>query len=411
MSLHIHKPSLKIKIKNPTVSIFSLYCMLAIVLYVLPAVKVTVPYVFSGLFFLLFLLVSTTKDRLLRNSSIQLILATVLIFLVDFLALGVGPIDAINEAIRNIRFFIPVLWLAYFLRYSKEEEGKKILFFYSAIVIYMLIKTFAALRIDQWIPRIMAGDKSTESSAMRAYRMANVGGFEFSYMMGPIIIVLVWAALNSRNKWMRIVYWASAVISYYYVLRTMYTTLVLLTTIGIVCCFIWRIPSRRKRAVILMLCLAAITLSPLLFEYLASVFPEESLLSVKFGQIHDAMTGGGLDALGSRPAKIMKAIKNWSTAPIFGTGIMGLGTHSTFFGTLERNGLIGVASLVYLFIWAWKLLSQSIRRYDEQINLYVLSIVFLYLILLGILNPIGYIFELPITVFFIIPVWMCRRKR
>lgn len=53
--------------------------------------------------------------------------------------------------------------------------------------------------------------------------------------------------------------------------------------------------------------------------------------------------------------------------------------------------------------WAYKSILSELRKKDVETIL--LSVVFLYVFALAVLNPIGYVFEVTISAFFITPLW------
>lgn len=161
-----------------------------------------------------------------------------------------------------------------------------------------------------WITRVLAQDKATDTALIRSYRMANVGGFEFSYMIGIIILGLLWAFFHCKNKIVKILCVVGVVIGYYYIIQTMYTTLLILISVGIMLILILCVKNIIAKAALAVVGIVLMfSLAPL-FKYLSGVF-SGSLLSVKFMRIYNALTLGDVDALGSRPELIMEAITNW----------------------------------------------------------------------------------------------------
>ena len=139
-----------------------------------------------------------------------------------------------------------------------------------------------------------------------------------------------------------------------------------------------------------------------IFYFLSELFTG-SLLSTKFYQFYEASIGEGIDSLGLRPGMIRESIEQWEQSPIWGNSIVMLNTHSLFFAILESTGIIGVVALILCFIKSFKLISSEGKSDGSDTRL--LFIMFLYVVTLSVLNPIGYAFEITIAAFFIAPLW------
>lgn len=383
-------------------SLFVLYTSLVMVCYILPVMKITIPYIFAALLMLVFLPISMIKMQNNWNYFIVLLIATFLSTAFYFINGIYGLSDTINEAIRYIRFFLPVIWTLYSLRFCSTKQRCHILIIFGIVMTFILIKTILALEINSWVARILAQDKTTDTAEIRAYRMGNVGGFEFSYMMGIVVICLTWAALRSEKVLTKIFCVVGAVIGFYYIIQTMYMTLLILTSVGTLLLILFDTKSTLVKILIVIgSVVASFSLAPL-FKYLSELF-SGSLLSTKFSQFYTALTGGGTDSLGSRPELIMDAVQRWLKSPIWGGYDTSVRTHSLVFSTLEATGLIGFFAFLWCIFWAYKSILLELRK--KNIETILLSIVFLYVFALAILNPIGYVFEVTIAAFFITPLW------
>ena len=120
-------------------------------------------------------------------------------------------------------------------------------------------------------------------------------------------------------------------------------------------------------------------------------------------QIYTALTGGGTDSLGSRPELILEAAARWLKSPIWGGYETSVRTHSTIFSLLEATGVIGLFSFLGCLFGSYKMVSVKLKKNGGDTLL--ISIVFLYVLALATLNPVGYVFEVTIAAFFIAPLW------
>lgn len=383
-------------------SVFVLYTSLIMACYILPELKITIPYIFAALLMLVSLPIAMIKMQDNLNFCTVLFVATFLSAVFYFMNGIYGLSDMVNEAIRYIRFFLPVIWTLYSLRFCSPKQQRHMLIIFGIVMTFILIKTIIALENDIWVTRILAQDKTTDTAEIRAYRMGNVGGFEFSYMMGIVVICLTWAALRCKKVLAKILCVAGAVIGFYYIIQTMYMTLLILTSIGILLLLLFNTKSTYvKIFLVIGSIVASFSLAPL-FKYLSELF-SGSLLSLKFSQFYEALIGGGVDSLGSRPELIMDAVQRWLKSPIWGGYDISVRTHSFVFSTLEAIGLIGFFAFLWCIWWAYKSILSELRK--KEVETILLSIVFLYVFALAVLNPIGYVFEVTIAAFFITPLW------
>lgn len=385
------------------VSPFILYTIVTFSIYVLPYMKVSMPYIISGTLMLAFLPIAMLKKREWMNYAVLLLALSGMVFLFDISGGEYSFIESANEAIRNIRFFLPALWTMYALENCSVKRYKHFMACFAAVIGVILVKTLDALEKDQWIARVLAKDKMQDTPEIRAYRLQNVGGFEFAYVMGIVTICLVWTAIKVKNNVVRIICVCASVASFYYIIQTMYTTLLLLTAIAVLILLVLNIKNPFvKIAVIIVFGVFSLSLASF-FETLSGVFTD-SLLSTKFMQLHDALTEGDIGALGSRPEHILDALNNWLHSPIIGGYNVSNKNHSTIIGVLERNGLVGLFSYVFLFYKSWKLLKNKLHSVGS--NQLLLNVVCIYLFVLSFFNPIGYIFELTMVAFFVTPLWI-----
>lgn len=394
-----------IKTKEPKTKnliFFVLYISLVMVVYILPSVKLIVPYIPAAVLMLAFFPIAMFKTQKYMNYCVLLIATTILYVFIYFVN-GIGGItDSINEIIRSLRFFMPVLWALYALNFCTPKQRRCILIVFFIIAAFILIKTIIALEKDVWISRILAQDKTSDTSEIRAYRMGNVGGFEFSYMMGVVTICLAWAALKCKNIWAKILLIAGTVLCFYYIIQTMYMTLLILASIGTILLFIFNTKNALVKVLLIFGSIVIAFSLPAICKYLSGVFTD-SLLSTKFMQFYTAMTGGGTDSLGSRPELMSEAFNRWIKSPIWGGGHVSARTHSFFFSALESTGLLGILMLILCFRSTYKIILSELK--SKQTETLLFTIVFMYVVALAVFNPVGYVFEVTIAAFFITPVW------
>lgn len=386
-----------------TLPVFILYTIATTIVYLLPYTKFTLPYIFVACLMLLSLPFIMLKRHKWFVYGFIFILLSAFILLMNLVNGNYSFIDSVNEMIRNIRFFIPVFWAIYSLHYCNDSQRKWFLVAFGICISVIMFQTLKALSENEWVTRLLAEDKSTSSAEINAYRMQNVGGFEFSYMIGIVTLCLVWTTLNAKKLWIRISSALLSILCFYYIIRTMYTTLLLLTSIGIFLLILLQIKNLVLKIFVIVACIGLIFgLSPL-FAYLSEVFGS-SLLADKFMHMHDALEGANIEVLGKRPEYMLNAIKNWSHSPIWGGYGEESNAHSMIFTMLEQNGIIGLAIWGLIFQQSWSCITVELEKKGISTNLF--HVVMLFVLGLSVLNPIGYAFEVPIMAFYVVPTWL-----
>lgn len=384
--------------------IFIFYVVLTVMVYIMPAIKITVPYIIAALLMLVSLPFLMWQREKIFNYTIALLFVS-FYFVARFVFFSAYTLsDSINEGIRNIRFFLPVLWGVYAVRHLEKKQIRVLLLFFFIIIAYIWTNTIVALTENPEIARLLAQGAESESGAkLNFYRLANVGGFEFSYMLGIIALCFLWLFLVHRNLGLKVASGIAYCLTVYYILCSQYTTLLLLTFLGTVILLFIVKNNPFFRIVIVVLSLIFIFNVESIFYYLSGVF-EGSILEVKFLNIANLLKTGNLTELGSRPELIKTGIMAWLDNPIFGSNVTGLNTHSLFIGILAQTGVVGISCWGYLMYASFRKIKVSLKQYKKGMPLLYCTIGFL--ALLSFLNPIGYVFEVTITVYFFVPIFI-----
>lgn len=383
--------------------IFMVYSIVTTIVYLLPYTKFTFPYIYMACLMLISLPIIMLKRYKWLAYGIILGAVSLFVLFLNLLNGNYSFIDATNEMLRNVRFFLPVLWASYSLHYSNNKQRKCVIALWAIVVAFIMFKTLNALSENMWVSRLLAEDKSLSSAKINAYRLQNVGGFEFSYMMGIVTLCLVWTALNVKKMWIKICGILLSILCFYYIIRTMYTTLLLLTVIGIILLIFLYIKNSIVKVVFIVTIIGLFLGLVPIWGYLSGVFGD-SLLAEKFIQIQEVVAGADVNELGKRPQLIFHALKNWLHSPVWGGYGESSNAHSLIFTMLEQNGLIGLVSWVFVYQQSWKMVTLDLKKHGINANLF--HICMCYVLGLSFLNPIGYVFEVTITAFYIVPLWL-----
>lgn len=391
------------RLENRVSLVFCIYALFTIVIYTLPMLKITLPYVLVaavmliGMFFFMYMNVKW------MYFAIVLCIASLVLAAMNILTGAYGPIDSINEMVRNIRFFLPVLWGCYALKYCTEKQKKLVLVVFGIMCGYILLKTFDALQSVPDVCRELAKSTTRHSAELSNFRRENVGGFEYSYMMGLVTMGFVWSAVKSRNTMVRMVCVIASVVGYYFIIQTMYTLLLILTFVGTISIFFFATTSKVKKAVLIMGSIAIFIFMEPIFEGLAEFFSFNYVLEEKFTSMYLALKYDDVELVGSRPELLFNAFINWTEKPIFGGEHTDQNSHSFIMTYLVNSGLIGFSVWMGFFVMSWRMLRKEISKIATELSFFDSAMI--YLFLLAAFNPIGYVFEVVFAVFFIVPIW------
>ncbi len=386
-------------------SLFLCYLLVTCAVYIMPLLKFKVPYILAALLMLATLVPLLMKEREWIPHIVLLAMAFSVVAGISLLnGVSASFADAINNVLlRNVRFFLPMLWGSYALRYTTPKQQTLFLVLFSAMVVFIYCKTISALENDQWVARILAQGKESSSAEVNQYRLDNVGGFEYSYMMGIIALCLTWGALKAKKLWWKLLAIAAVVAVFYYIIQTMYTTLLLLSFIGIfVLLFLHTKNPLIKLLLITIAIVTIFSLEPIL-KYLSTAFSKDSLLNDKFKGLYYALINDDVGRVGSRPELMAHSFERWLAHPVFGSYDPASSSHSLLFSTLETGGIVGFIPWLCLFAGGYRMLKTLYLSRGLELSLLQTS--FLYVFVLSILNPIGYVFEVTIVAFFITPIW------
>ena len=108
--------------KNDKGLILATYLIITVAIYLLPLFQYVVPYILAALLMLssLFLIFANKKWL---EAGLILLISAISFLLLDLFVQDLSLVDIINETIRHIRYFIPVFWTVYAIKYCNEKEN------------------------------------------------------------------------------------------------------------------------------------------------------------------------------------------------------------------------------------------------------------------------------------------------
>ena len=383
---------------------FVLYMIGVILVYVLPYFKYTISYEIAALLLLIsfpFLFFGGSKQRYLCI----LFGCSVLFGLLYFIVKIPGDLkESINEVIRNLRFYLPASLGFYAVKKCKYKSKTIILSCFLLTVLFVMFVTISALFDNPMLARALA-EGVTISENTAAYRLSNVGGFEFSYMIGILTLVFVYFFVKSARKGLKWISLIAAVVCFLYIVESQYTILLILTTMFSLILLLWR-RSYVLLKVILMLGLILLFLNLDSFFAYLSQHLKQQMLAEKFSWLADYYSGNSnQDVLHSRPELYLDAFFDFCKSPVWGSATESSDrAHSYVLGLLSSGGLIGLCCYLKIFLEAKKHIENCLLQLKKDTTLFKYAC--WYCFLLSVVNPIGTSFEISIVLYFIIPVWI-----
>lgn len=388
-------------IKIPVNSLpFILYVSLYLLLGLLPSVEYSVPYVIAGLFAMLPMIVAS-----LRNGRYTMILLCLIgLGMIQGLIaafLGNGAItEIVNEPIRSIRYFVPCVL---FGRLSKESRGmqKYVWVFITAIILFVAITTLAAVETNPLIARILAN--GSLDAELTAYRMQNIGGFGICYAVALTYAAWTYIAFHSRGT-KKVIAIAAIIFEFVFAVQVQYMTMLLLCILAFLLVILFCSDNKLLKVLSVMIVIVSLAFLPFFLRWIAQMDVGAQIQS-KLIHFAEALDGSrAFSQITSRVELYKDALLDFLSSPIWGTrNSVAAGTsHSTFLGIAAATGILGLASLIYGIVQCYKETARNLLGMDMNMTSFKIS--FAVFMVLAVVNPVHYIYEISIVMFLYVPL-------
>lgn len=392
------------------VSFATIYALIVSTCYILPAIKYSVPYVPLALILLFTYCLTIHNGKINTMFIFPTLISSFGLAIMSFIIMRRGDlIEAINESIRELRFMAPAILCFVMIKKLNKKAMRIVFAWLSVVVLFICGNTINALNTNSMVARILAS--GTVSQEMANYRFQNVGGFEFCYAIGFVAVLFLHIFLQTKKLLLKMISSLVYIYLMYFIIRTQYMTLLLLSIcISIIIVYL-NFPKRKIKVILLLVIVALLIEIPSIMNYLGGLTnSNESILTAKFMQISQLFSGEDISVIGSRPELYSDAFQNFLYSPIWGNVTMINGNvignmdkcHSTLLGYLQGMGIIGGALFYYPIFKASKIIERSFKTYSTT-SVYTWKCLLLMFILLSILNPIQYCFEICFILFLYIP--------
>lgn len=392
------------------INLLVVYTVIIAVCYILPGIKYRVPYIPEAIALLMtYVFYIRAERRITKLLSSVLWCSGWLMGVAFFVMYRWEAVSAINEFIRAVRFFAPAF--LYLLLWKEQERNphsknmKYVFVVLSGVFLYVAAKTIQQINQDPMVARILASGELDEYR--QNLRFQNIGGFEFSYALGFVVFFTFAMVIVEKRLWGKLLWLVLSVIGFYYIFRVQYGILLWMTVLG--CCLIsYRETSNGiwKTMMLLGMVIATVFIGEIL-GFLQGFAGE--MLKEKMGEILAWINGDGISVLGSRPRLYREAFLRFWHSPIWGqpASIGGVAVpgmienHSTLLAYLQGMGVLGTFALYYPIFCSKNAILDTFSRGKKGAIFY--RVVILMFLILSMLNPIHYCFEISFVIFLYIP--------
>lgn len=377
------------------------YTVVYIIISILPILKYSVPYAVAGSFSLFYALFVFIKYEKYRLTIIFLVFLGVITGLLLFLNGTQTVTGLINEPIRVLRCIIPCFILADLIKTNKNFKIF-LWIFMTALILYIAINTLVEVAENNMVARLLANGDTTEE--LTQYRMKNIAGFEFSYAIGLSFPVWVILFSKSKNLFLKILSLVLAAFVAYYVVAAQYMILFLLCVISLLVIILTGSSKFYVKLINVLIILILLLFASTIFRWAATLNVGE-MMQRRFTGLADLFEGKiDIEDTTSRIGLYKNALNSFLGNPIIGVynSPDAFESHSWLLGFAVSAGIIGVACFIAELVIYSKLHKRVFI--DNRLSMRVRIITYTLFVVLTVLNPIQYAYEIFIVLFLYIPL-------
>lgn len=309
-------------------------------------------------------------------------------------------------------FFIGLFINHYYMFYKKDYKtiGKVAVYFLIFFTLGSLQTYFGLLKYPMASRQLATG--LPEFSKM--YSSIGIGGFGFIYSGTFLLLAIIYILLRKRNvfsvKYNILIIFAIVII-FLMVLKASYATSLIITFGGLILILF----ARNKLTIIITLLFTVIFLTFIsrsliakFFLVISNYFSGNPILNEKFGDLASVFFYSSLDGqTGYRIDLYISSLQVFLANPFFGIyGPLGdqnaslVGGHSGWLDLLAYYGLFTSIPLFIAFYYNFKIQFNLFKK--SKFNVYI-AILYFFIFVFGLINPILYIYEIGFVLFCIIP--------
>lgn len=386
---------------------------------------IAIPYfrIRAGVVFLLMMfgiwLITTDLKWLTKELTLDLVL--IIIFFITFIpyilsgSLQYGAAGPKMILVNFPIFFVGIFINHYYMYYKKDYQVLgKIAFFYLIFFTIGSLQTYFGLLQYPMASRELAGALADNPELGNRYSFLGIGGFGHIYSASFLLIATSFLLKNNHHLYTiksRILVLVSVISIFLMLLQASYATSLIILFIGLFSVLIVRnkfgLIILSTTAVIVFLLIPKTTWNKF-FIGIADLFSWNNILNEKFLDLANSfLYGTGNGQTGDRIELYGTSFKTFLSNPLFGiygplgnsnTGL--LGDHS---GWLDLLGYYGLFTVIPLALAIYVNFKKHLRFYQATSYYGFVIVIYLLILVLGIVNPIVYVYEIGFVLFFIVP--------
>lgn len=362
-----------------------------------------------GIFSLIFLWILTSKFEILLKKLIP-ILCFLVFYLYAFIFYLIGTkfyggINFLFFTSSFILFAFPSILCLYYGEYVLPK--KHLIFLIGICIAFFLfanINTLIVLLKYPYASRILATTRG------EIYAKMGAGGYGFAYGCMLLFPVFIRVAIKTPKKLLKFLYFLSLVVSFVVLIICQYTTLLIILVSELILCLIWKTKWYIKLIVAIVVVLPFIFQKQtgnffLLLSQLTSNLKFISSRLLDIAQIFIRDPNYASDS--ARFDLYLKSFNGFLESPFIGTAHSSnyvSGGHSTVLDTLSLYGFLGLSMLVAPFVFSFWFTKKEYGFIFKKDSIYFVNI--FAFVVLSLLNPTIYIYQLGLPLFFIVPIFL-----
>ena len=385
---------------------FVISVIVMMLMYMVPQIKVIVPY--DRLALVSFIFVALFVLRTDSNHIIRVLLCALPYSFLMFIVARQGDF--------KYGFVHPLmtLWLLVFPAILATEvvgrnNQKEMMVIVVSSLIVLVVSLFLGISVfgeNQDALRALAARQ--DEDYVQDLTQRGVGGFGATYSTGGLLVACLLSLRFSLKKVTKILLVVLSLFLVYYILNAQFATLIIITFLSAAYYFYSTAKSSRQKFLIFAIgCLFVIAM-PSFMQLIVNFFGDTTV-GDKFSQMDIALFegGGGFSNVSGQRSKFqLDALRLFLQSPIWGnsmsTGnnaVIEYSSHSTLLSVMACTGLIGLSSYYFTFSSSVRILLKKAYINQDFYN----PIIF-YLILFSVFNPITGSLEAMWCYFVIIPL-------
>lgn len=386
---------------------------------------IAIPYfrIRAGVAFLLLMfgvwLITTDLKWFTRKLTLDLVL--IIIFFITFIpyilsgSLQYGAAGPKMILVNFPIFFVGIFINHYYMYYKKNYKVLgKIAFFFLLFFTIGSLQTYLGLLQYPMASRELAGALADNPELGNRYSLLGIGGFGHIYSASFLLVATSFLLKSNHHLYTiksRIFVLVSVIPIFLMLLQASYATSLIILFLGLLSVLIVRnkfgLIILNTSAVLFFLLIPKTTWYKF-FIGIADVFSWNNILNEKFLDLANSfLYGPGNGQTGDRIELYSTSFETFLSNPLFGiygplgnsnTGL--LGDHS---GWLDLLGYYGLFTVIPLALAVYVNYKKHLRFYQATSYYGFVIVIYLLILVLGIVNPIVYVYEIGFILFFIVP--------